>query len=72
MRHHTMAHVDPPAVTDGLAPAASWGRADFYGGMAIGQNGVIKVIIVSQVIGLGLLTAPALLPAALVALLPVA
>lgn len=49
------------AIVFGLASAASWGAGDFSGGLATKRNDVYVVIVVSQLFGVALLTALALL-----------
>jgi drug/metabolite transporter (DMT)-like permease len=49
------------AVLFGLASAATWGAGDFSGGLATKRNSTYVVVVVSQLIGLALLLALALL-----------
>jgi drug/metabolite transporter (DMT)-like permease len=49
------------AVLLGLASALSWGAGDFSGGLATKRESVLSVTVVSQVVGISLLTALALL-----------
>ncbi len=58
------------AVTFGLFAAASWGAGDFNGGLATRQANVLNVIFVSQLIGIILLFAAAIVTAEIVPPLP--
>lgn len=49
------------AVLFGLLPAASFGSADFAGGLATRKEGVLSVIVLSQAVGFGLLLALAVM-----------
>ncbi len=49
------------AIIFGLASAASWGAGDFSGGLATKRNDVFVVIVISQLFGVVLLAALALL-----------
>lgn len=49
------------AITYGLGSAITWGAGDFSGGVASKRNNVFTVILFSQIIGLALLTALAVL-----------
>ena len=39
------------AITFGFSSALSWGAGDFSGGFATKHNGVLRVILFSQIIG---------------------
>ncbi|SFM77233.1 DMT family transporter [Methanolobus profundi] len=52
--------MEPSIIMYGLAAALCWGAADFSGGFATKRNKVLIVAIVSQTIGLILLTASAI------------
>lgn len=49
------------AIVFGLASAASWGAGDFSGGLATKRNDVYVVIVISQIFGVVMLAALALL-----------
>jgi drug/metabolite transporter (DMT)-like permease len=58
-----MRNSDSLLIVYGLASAASWGAGDFSGGLATKQTSVYRVILISQIVGVTLLLAFAMLVA---------
>ncbi|MBN2111403.1 MAG: DMT family transporter [Methanosarcinaceae archaeon] len=56
-----MRQMESSAILLGLASAASWGAADFSGGLATRRSSALTVAIISQIIGLILLASSALI-----------